>query len=74
MDVHALGERAAIGVAQLGGDDARRFPLGRHRRGQGMAQHMGMGGQPGASGEVGEGAAGVVGVDRRSSLGAEHQI
>jgi hypothetical protein len=30
--------------------------------------------QPGAGGEVGEGAAGVVGVDRRAPLGAEDQV
>ena len=37
VDVHALGEGAAVGVAQLGGDDAGRFFVGRHRRGKGMA-------------------------------------
>ena len=33
-----------------------------------------MGVQPGAGGQVGEGAAGVVGVDRRAPLGAEDQV
>jgi hypothetical protein len=28
VDVHPLGERAAVGVAQLGGDDAGRFAAG----------------------------------------------
>ena len=74
MDVDPLGERAAVGMAQLGGDDARRFPLSGHRRGQSMAQHVGMGDQADAGGEVGEGAAGVVGVDGRISLGAEHRV
>jgi hypothetical protein len=39
-----------------------------------MPQHMGMGNQSDAGGQAGEGAAGVVGVDRRAPLGAEHQI
>jgi hypothetical protein len=43
VDVHPLGERAAVGVAQLGGDDAGRLLVGRHRRRQGMAQQVGMG-------------------------------
>jgi Integrase core domain len=60
VDVDPLGDRAAVGMAQLCGDDACWFLLGRHRRGQGMAQHMGMGGQPDAGGEAGKGAAGVV--------------
>jgi len=34
----------------------------------------GWGNQPDAGGEAGEGAAGVVGVDRRAPLGAEHQV
>jgi hypothetical protein len=33
-----------------------------------------VGGQPDAGGQAGEGAAGVVGVDRRAPLGAEHQV
>jgi hypothetical protein len=37
VDAHPLGERATVGVAQLGGDDAGRLLLGRHRRRQGMA-------------------------------------
>jgi len=37
VDVHPLGERTAVGVAQLGGDDAGRFFVGCHRRRQGMA-------------------------------------
>jgi hypothetical protein len=74
VDVDPLGERAAVGVAQLGGDDAGRFLVGRHRRGQGMTQQVWMGGQPDAGGQPGEGAAGVVGVDRRAPLGAEHQV
>ena len=39
-----------------------------------MAQHVGMGYQPGTGGELGEGPAGVVGVDRRTPLGTEHQV
>ena len=39
-----------------------------------MAQHVRMGNQPDAGGQAGEGAAGVVGVDRRAPLGAEHQV
>jgi hypothetical protein len=37
VDVHPLGEGAAVGVAQLRGDDAGRFFVGCHRRRQGMA-------------------------------------
>ena len=39
-----------------------------------MAQQVGMGNEPDAGGQAGEGAAGVVGVDRRAPLGAEHQV
>ena len=39
-----------------------------------MPQHVRMGHQPDAGGEAGEGAAGVVGLDRRALLGAEHQV
>jgi hypothetical protein len=39
-----------------------------------MAQQVGMGGQSDAGGQAGEGAAGVVGVDRGAPLGAEHQV
>jgi hypothetical protein len=39
-----------------------------------MPQQVGMGVQPDAGGQSGEGAAGVVGVDRRAPLGAEHQV
>ena len=39
-----------------------------------MAQHVGMGYQPGSGGEPGEGTAGVVRIDRRAPLGAEHQV
>ena len=46
MDVHALGERAAIGVAQSRGDDTGRLFLGRHRRRQRMAHQVRVGGQP----------------------------
>jgi hypothetical protein len=46
MDVDALGERAAVGMAQLGGDDAGWFLAGRHRRGQGMAQQVGWAASP----------------------------
>jgi hypothetical protein len=60
MDVDALGERAAVGVAQLRGDDAGRLLVGRHRRGQRVAQQVRVGGQPDACGQPGEGAAGVV--------------
>jgi hypothetical protein len=74
VDVDPLGEGAAVGVAQLGGDDAGRLLIGRHRRGQSMAQHVGMGDQPGTGGEPGEGTAGVVRIDRRAPLGAEHQV
>jgi hypothetical protein len=38
-----------------------------------MPQQMGVGGQPDAGGQ-GEGAAGVVGVDRRAPLGAEDRV
>jgi hypothetical protein len=58
MDVDALGEGAAVGVAQLGGDDAGWFLVGRHRRGQGMAQQVRVGDQADAGGEAGEGAEG----------------
>jgi hypothetical protein len=74
VDVHSLGERAAIGVAQLGGDYTGRFFVGRHRGRQGMAQQVRVGSEPGAGGQAGEGAAGVVGVDRRAPLSAEHQV
>jgi hypothetical protein len=74
VDVDPLGERATVGMAKLGGDDAGRFLVGRHRRGQRMAQHVGMGIQPDACGQPGEGPAGVVGVDRRTPLGTEHQV
>jgi hypothetical protein len=60
VDVDPLGERATVGMAQLRGDDAGRLLIGRHRRGQRMPQHMGMGYQPDADGEAGEGTAGVV--------------
>jgi hypothetical protein len=39
-----------------------------------MPQQVGMGSQSDAGGQAGEGAAGVVGVDRRAPLGAEHQV
>src|SRR5687767_6868812 len=39
-----------------------------------MAQQVGVGGQPDAGRQAGEGAAGVVGVDRGAPLGAEHQV
>jgi hypothetical protein len=39
-----------------------------------MAQQVRVGVQPGAGGQVGEGAAGVDGVDRRALLGAEDQV
>ena len=39
-----------------------------------MAQQVRVGGQPGAGGQVGEGAAGVVGVDWRAPLSAEDQV
>jgi hypothetical protein len=39
-----------------------------------MAQHVRVGGQPDAGGQPGEGAAGVVGVDRRAPLGAKYQL
>ena len=74
MDVHPLGEGTAVGMPELGGDDAGRFFVGCHGRGQGVAQQVRMGVQPGAGGQVGEGAAGVVGVDRRAPLGAEDQV
>jgi hypothetical protein len=74
VDVDSLGERATVGMAQLRGDDAGRFLIGRHRRGQRMPQHMGMGYQPGTGREPGEGTAGVVRIDRRTPLGMEHQI
>jgi hypothetical protein len=48
--------------------------LAAHRRGQGMAQQVGVGGHSSAGGQAGEGAAGVVGVDRRAPLGAEDQV
>jgi hypothetical protein len=35
---------------------------------------VGVGGQPDAGGQPGEGAAGMVGVDRHAPLGAEHQV
>jgi hypothetical protein len=56
VDVDPLGKRAAV-VAKLGGDDAGWFLVGRHRRRQGMAQQMRVGGQPHPSGQAGEGAA-----------------
>ena len=76
MDVHPLGEGATVGVTQLGGDDAGRFFVGRHRRrqGMGMAEQVGMGGHSSAGGQAGEGAAGVVGIDWRTPLGAERQV
>jgi hypothetical protein len=43
VDVDPLGEGAAVGVAQLGGDDAGRFLVGRHGRGQRVPQHVGVG-------------------------------
>jgi hypothetical protein len=39
VDVHPLGERAAVGVAQLGGDDAGWFFVGCHRGRQGALLH-----------------------------------
>ena len=39
-----------------------------------MAQQVPAGDQPDAGGELGEGAACVVGVDRRTPLGQEHQV
>jgi hypothetical protein len=39
-----------------------------------MAQQVGVGGQPDAGGQASEGAAGVIGVDGRAPLGAEHQV
>ena len=39
-----------------------------------MAQQMGVGGHSSAGRQAGEGAAGVVGVDRRAPLGPEHQV
>jgi hypothetical protein len=39
-----------------------------------MPQHVRMGVQPGAGGQVGEGAAGVVGVDWRAPLSVEDQV
>jgi hypothetical protein len=39
-----------------------------------MAQQVRVGDQADAGGEAGEGAAGVVGVDRRAPLGAEYQV
>jgi len=39
-----------------------------------VAEHVGVGGQPNAGGQAGEGAAGVVGVDRGAAFGADHQV
>ena len=39
-----------------------------------MAWQVRMGGQPDAGRQPGEGAAGVVGVDRGAPLGAEYQV
>ena len=39
-----------------------------------MAQQMGVGGHTSAGRQAGEGAAGVVGVDRGAALGAEDQV
>jgi hypothetical protein len=41
-----LGEGAAVGVAELGGDDAGWFLAGRHRQGQGVAQQVGWAASP----------------------------
>jgi hypothetical protein len=71
VDVHPLGEGAAVGVAELGGDDAGRLLVGRHRRGQGMAQQVRVSDQPSAGRQPREGAAGMVGIDRRAPLSAE---
>jgi hypothetical protein len=56
VDVDPLGKRAAV-VAKLGGDDAGWFLVGGHRRGQCVARHVGLGSQPDACGQAGEGAA-----------------
>ena len=50
VDVDPLGEGAAVGVAELGGDNAGRLLVGRHCRGQRMPQHVRMGHQPDAGG------------------------
>jgi hypothetical protein len=39
-----------------------------------VPQQVGVGNEPDAGGQAGEGAAGVVGVDRRAPLGAEHRV
>jgi hypothetical protein len=39
-----------------------------------MAQQVRVSGQPDAGGQPGEGAAGVIGIDRRAPLGAKHQV
>ena len=41
MDVDPLGEGAAVGVAQLGGDDAGRLLVGRHGRGRAWRSRWG---------------------------------
>jgi hypothetical protein len=74
VDVDALGQGAAVGVAELRGDDAGGFLVGGHRGGQRVAEHVRVGLEPDTSSEVGEAAAGVVGVERGPTLGPEHQI
>jgi hypothetical protein len=46
VDLDPLGERAAVGVAQLRGDDGYWFLVGRHRRGKRMAEHVGWATRP----------------------------
>jgi hypothetical protein len=74
VDVDTLGQRAAVGVAELRGDDAGWLLVGGHRRGQRVAEHVRVGVHADRAGEVGEAAAGMVGVERGPTLGPEHQI
>jgi hypothetical protein len=74
VDVDTLGQRAAVAVAKLGGDDAGGLLVDGHRRGQRVAEHVRVGVDADRAGEVGEAAAGVVGVERGATLGPEHQI
>jgi hypothetical protein len=44
VDVDAPGEGAAVGMAELGGDDAGWSPVGGHGRGESVVQHVGVSG------------------------------
>jgi hypothetical protein len=52
VDVDAPGQHAAVAVTELRGDDAGGFLVGGHRRGQRVAEHVGVGVQPDGAGEL----------------------